>query len=151
MCWMLLSLSSCYFWSYCCSACVLLFVGVSVADLGGSENFSGGSNSWRFGKLSRRFRTLLIDNSLIVFTWHMHHVLSATLLLHPSMTWVQLSWHFYSQCMQINCQLRHFTLFKRYMHTLRGRLVLKSSKAQSFKLNCKLKLGCQHLPKRGRL
>jgi hypothetical protein len=60
-------------------------IGVSVAALGGSENFSGGSNSWRFRKLSRRFRTLLTDNSLIVFTCHMHHVLSVTLLLHPLM------------------------------------------------------------------
>jgi hypothetical protein len=138
MCWMLLSLSSCYFWSYCCIACVWLYVGVSVTDLGGSENFSGGSNSWRFRKLSQRFRTLLTDNSLSVFTCYMHHVLFVTLLLHPldglSINILSL----YSQCMQIKCQLRHITLFKRYMHTLRGRLVLKSSKAQSFKLNCKL-------------
>jgi hypothetical protein len=42
---MLLSLSSCYFLLYCCIACVCLFVGISIADLGVSKNFSGGSNS----------------------------------------------------------------------------------------------------------
>jgi hypothetical protein len=138
MCWMLLSLSSCYFWSYCCIACVWLYVGVSVADLGGSENFFGGSNSWRFRKLSRRFRTLLTDNSLSVF--HMSY--ASRIICYTSfaplngLSIIILS--LYSQCMHIKCQLRHITLFKRCMHTLRERLVLKSSKAQSFKLNCKL-------------
>jgi hypothetical protein len=62
---------------------VCLNVGISVADLGGSENFYEGSNSWKFWKLSRRFRTLLVDNSLSVLTCHMHHVLPDTILLHP--------------------------------------------------------------------
>jgi hypothetical protein len=39
---------------------------------GGSGNFLGGSE-------------LLTNNSLSVFTCHMHHVISITLLLHPSM------------------------------------------------------------------
>jgi hypothetical protein len=51
-------------------ACVCLNVGVSIANLRGSENFSGGSNSWRFRKLSRRFRTRLTYNSLSVLTCH---------------------------------------------------------------------------------